>query len=240
MSAIVIGAGGSLGGACVERLLTDGMDVIAADLHKPEIPGARGLALDVTTRDALAKALSDIDERSAITALIYAAGLNTTGLVDDTNWATYESVMAVNLQGAFHVGAVMESLMRKRQRSIGMVFISSTAGLTGEAGGSVYCASKFGLLGFVQAFAAEIAPLGGRANAVCPGNVDSPMLATLADHIGEREGMSGSAILDKLAQACAFGRLITPAEVANTCAWLVSASASGISGQTIVVDGPPA
>jgi NAD(P)-dependent dehydrogenase (short-subunit alcohol dehydrogenase family) len=240
MSAVVIGAAGTIGTACVEQLVRDGHDVFAADLAEPAIVGATGVSLDVTDRHAVEETMTRLDAAAPITALIYAAGLNTTGPVDAIDWSRYDQVMAVNLQGAFHVGAVLESLMRTRQRTLGAVFVASTAGLVGEAGGSVYCASKFGLLGFTQSFAAEIAPLGGRANAVCPGNVDSPMLTALAEQIGAREGRESSAVLDELAHSCAFARLITPAEVARTCAWLVSDGASGISGQTIVVDGPPA
>lgn len=174
MSAVVIGAGGTIGSACVEQLVHDRFEVFAADLGEPVIPGANKVFLDVTDRGAVAETLTRLDRDAPITALVYAAGLNATGPVDVTDWSRYDQIMAVNLQGAFHVGAAVASLMRARQRSLGAVFIASTAGLVGEAGGSVYCASKFGLLGFTQSFAAEIAPLGGRANAVCPGNVASP------------------------------------------------------------------
>jgi NAD(P)-dependent dehydrogenase (short-subunit alcohol dehydrogenase family) len=120
------------------------------------------------------------------------------------------------------------------------VYIASTAGLVGESGGSIYCASKFGLIGFTQSFAGEIAEFGGRANVLCPGNVDSPMLEMLATEIGARSGKSGSATLEEWRKASAFKRLIQPKEVAQTYSWLSSSSSSGISGQIIVVDGPKA
>lgn len=109
----------------------------------------------------------------------------------------------------------------------------------GEAGGSVYCSSKFALIGFVQSYASEIAKYGGRANAVCPGNVDSPMLRQLADQVAVREATTTDLLLDAWARSTAFNRLIEPLEVARACVWLASAESSGISGQTIVVDGPP-
>jgi len=240
MSAVVIGARGTIGHACAEQFLTRGESVFALDILDPEIAGTTGVVVDVTDRASANRALSLAEQHSPITALVYAAGVNATGHVDSINWEDYDRLMAVNLQGAFHVGAALQAACRATPRSAGSVFISSTAGLVGEAGGSIYVATKFALRGFVESFAAEMAPLGARANTVCPGNVDSVMLTRLAEQIADRDNTTPQAILDSLAASSAFDRLITPAEVAVTCVWLCSDQASGISGQTIVVDGPPA
>ncbi len=239
MVAVVIGAAGTIGEACVAQFQEVGLPVIAVDLTAPSVDGATGTAMDVTHRDSVREVLSALDDSGPISALVYAAGVNTTGPLDGLDWSDYERVMAVNLQGAFHVAAQLEILMNKTPRTLGAVFISSTAGLRGEPGGSVYVASKFGLRGLVESFAGEIAPLGGRANTVCPGNVDSVMLTRLAAQFAQRQGTKVESVMEQLAASNAFHRLITPLEVANTCVWLCSAGASGISGQTIVVDGAP-
>lgn len=239
MVAVVIGAAGTIGEACVAQFREVGLPVIAADLTAPSVDGATGTAMDVTHRDSVREVLSALDDSGPISALVYAAGVNTTGPLDGLDWSDYERVMAVNLQGAFHVAAQLEILMNKTPRTLGAVFISSTAGLRGEPGGSVYVASKFGVRGLVESFAGEIAPLGGRANTVCPGNVDSVMLTRLAAQFAQRQGTKVESVMEQLAASNAFHRLITPREVANTCVWLCSAGASGISGQTIVVDGAP-
>lgn len=236
MKALVVGAAGTIGQACALRLKSDGYDVVAADLVAPK--SASAVAMDVTNQDSVRSVVDALESEGPLHALVYAAGVNVTGRLDSTNWEDYERLMAVNLRGAFYLGAAIQPHLRKNPRHFGSVFISSTAGLMGESGGSVYCASKFGLLGFVESFAAEIAPLGGRANSVCPGNVDSPMLTTLAEKIGAREGRGADSVLADLAASSAFNRLISPEEVAATCSWLVSPHSSGISGQTIVVDGP--
>jgi len=240
MSVIVWGANGTIGRACVDEFLSSGEEVYALDLHAPEIPGAIGMATDVTDLDQVRATVREIDSSSPITGLVYAAGVNATGTVDSIDWSDYDRLMAVNLNGAFHVGAAWQGVCRQNPRTAGSVFISSTAGLVGEAGGSIYVATKFGLRGFVESFAAEMAPLGARANTVCPGNVDSVMLNRLAEQFASRQNTTPQEILDELAASSAFNRLITPTEVAKTCVWLCSKSASGISGQTIVVDGPPA
>ncbi len=239
MVAVVIGAAGTIGEACVAQFREVGLPVIAVDLTAPSIDGVTGMAMDVTDRDSVREVLSTLDHSGHISALVYAAGVNTTGPLDGLDWSDYDRVMAVNLQGAFHVAAQLEILMAQSPRSLGAVFISSTAGLRGEPGGSVYVASKFGLRGLVESFAGEIAPFGGRANTVCPGNVDSVMLTSLAANFAERQGTTVKSVMMQLAASSAFNRLITPSEVANTCVWLCSAGAGGISGQTIVVDGAP-
>ena len=239
MSILVIGASGAIGRACI-KALGDERAVVAADLQKPEVANAHSVSLDVTNQSQVDSLLKELDREEQITGLIYAAGLNTTGLLNTIDWREYEAVMAVNLRGAFHVGSSLIALILKSPRVFNSVFISSTAGLVGEAGGSIYCASKFGLIGFTQSFAGELAPLSGRANVVCPGNVDSPMLTELAIQIGSREGKSGEQTLKQWSDSSAIKRLITPEEVAKTCVWLLSDDSSGISGQTIVVDGPRA
>lgn len=239
MSAVVVGANGTIGRACVDSFLARGFSVVALDLVLPDIPGAKGYCLDVTNRAEVDLVVDRIDQEDPITGLVYAAGVNATGEVDAIDWADYDRLMAVNLQGAFHVGAAWQGRCRAVPRAGGAVFISSTAGLVGEAGGSIYVATKFGLRGFVESFAAELAPLGVRANTVCPGNVDSHMLTRLAEKFAARDSTTPQAILDQLAASSAFNRLISPHEVAATCTWLCSDEASGMSGQTIVVDGPP-
>lgn len=240
MTTLVIGAAGTIGRACVEELLAAGHSVVAADLKQPDIPGAEGAAVDVGSLTSVEHLVSKIEATGPITGLIYAAGTNFTGFVDQTNWDQYQKLFTVNLQGAFHIAAAIQARARSLSRTFACAFISSTAGLKGEAGGAVYVATKFGLIGFVESFAAEISQLGGRANVVCPGNVDSPMLRKLAIGVADREGRTETDVLAEFAASSSFNRLITPSEVAKTCSWLIGPESTGLSGQTIVVDGAPA
>lgn len=239
MSAVVIGAAGSIGHACLLALRPDHGSVYGLDLISIAEDHQAIRQLDVADYGSVKSALEDIDKTDPIESLIYAAGLNVTGYLNGIDWDEYERLMTVNLRGAFFVGAVMQELLTQRTRTFASVFVSSTAGLVGEAGGSVYSASKFGVIGFTQSFAAEIAHVGGRANAVCPGNVDTPMLHALAAKIARRENSEPAAVLGQMAASNAFNRLIETSEVAAVCRWLTGPESSGISGQTVVVDGPP-
>jgi NAD(P)-dependent dehydrogenase (short-subunit alcohol dehydrogenase family) len=243
---LVIGAAGTIGAATCRVLAERGTTIWASDHREPRSAvgplegGPHHFAtVDVTDPKSVTDLVDEVWEApSQLAGVVYAAGTNYTGYVATTSWPDYDRVMDVNLRGAFHVGQALAARLHAEPRPLSTVWLSSVAGLVGEAGGSVYVASKFGLLGFVQSLASEIARDGGRANAVCPGNVDSPMLVELAERVGAREGTPADSLLRDWARSNAFGRLIDPAEVARTCAWLVSEESSGISGQTIVVDGP--
>ncbi|ROO87238.1 hypothetical protein EDD29_4832 [Actinocorallia herbida] len=246
---VVIGAAGALGAAACAALAARGHAVWAADAADAapalaDLPGDghRAVHVDVTDQQSVDDLLRTAWDApgALLDGLVYSPGVNLTGPVAGLDWPGYERLMDVNLAGAFRTGQALARLLEKGPRPFGAVFLSSTAGLRGEAGGAAYSASKFALIGFVQSFAAEIAEHGGRANAVCPGNVDSPMLRRLAAQVADRENTTTEEILARFADASAFRRLIDPAEVGRVCAWLASAESSGLSGQNLVVDGPPA
>jgi len=243
---LVIGAAGTLGTAVCRELAERGNTVHAADFLDCAslVAGLTGAghwsaSIDVTDSASVEQLVGRSWADAELQSVVYAAGTNYTGPVATTSWPDYDRVMDVNVRGAFQVGKALGARLLAQPRPLSTVFLSSVAGLAGEAGGSVYCASKFALIGFVQSFASEIAKHGGRANAVCPGNVDSVMLRELAEQVAVREGTTAAELLVAWANSTAFNRLIEPAEVARACVWLASSDSSGISGQTIVVDGPP-
>lgn len=241
--AVILGAGGAIGQAVATALAREGRQVVATDLSgAPQVAagldghGHAGTDLDVTDRTAVQSFFAMLDDTSLWTDLVYAAGANTTGPIADLAWSDYRRVMGVNLDGAFYVAQAIARSMRTNPRPATVVFLASTAAKRGEAGGTVYCASKFGLLGLVESLAAELAPVGVRVNAVCPGNVESPMLTTLASHIADRDGTGAEAVLMAMRGEAAAGRLVAIDEVAKTCAWLASDASSGVIGTAINVD----
>lgn len=243
---IVVGGAGAIGSSIAQVHAEQGDRVIVADLGDTAaiaagLPGDGHAArkTDVTDLGSMMELLGPDNSFGGYDAVVYSAGTNYTGPLATTDWAAYERLMAVNLRGAFHAGQAISLSLQRVKRPLSAVFLSSTAGLRGEGGGSVYCSTKFGLIGFVQSFAAEIAGYGGRANAVAPGNIDSPMLRHLAAEVGQREGIDTQSKLDEWAGLSAFNRLIEIREVATACAFLTGPASSGISGQTLVVDGPP-
>jgi NAD(P)-dependent dehydrogenase (short-subunit alcohol dehydrogenase family) len=239
--AAVVGGAGALGAAICRAYADAGahvslydLDRAAADRVVSSLRGEhRSGSVDVTDPASVDRMAS---EAGAVDSIVYCAGNAFTAELSATDWGLYRKLMAVNLDGAFYAGSAFALRMLEAGREGSFVFMSSTAGLRGEAGASAYCASKFGINGLVESLAAELSPGGIRANAVAPGNVDSPMLRSVAENQAEREGTTPEEMIDRYAHQGAAVRLVDPAEVAATVVWLASPLASGVTGEVIRVD----
>lgn len=145
--------------------------------------------------------------------------------ISESEW---HRVLGVNLTGAFYFArAVIPCMIKNRKGWI--VNISSNVGKTGSGEGSAgahYAASKAGLISLTQSMARELAEYGIFVNAICPGLVDTPLRAT-----------SSSEVNKKLMEKIPLGRFAKPEEIANVVLFLVSPSASYITGEILDVNG---
>ena len=211
--ALVTGAARGIGAAIAERLIADGLDVVTLDLH-----AGCDIALDVA-RDPF-PALEDID------VCVANAGITTTiAPAHKMSAEQWERDVDVNLTGSFRT--VQACIGGMRERGYGrVVVISSIAALGGLPGQVAYAASKAGQLGMVRTLASENAAFGITVNAILPGLVATEQVLAMPDAVRER-----------VLRAVPTGRLVEPAEIAAAVAFLVSAEAAQISGQTLAVDG---
>jgi NAD(P)-dependent dehydrogenase (short-subunit alcohol dehydrogenase family) len=138
----------------------------------------------------------------------------------------WQRTIAVNLTGVFICMKHQLAAMVRSQRPGAIVNMSSIGGLAGLRGSSAYVASKHGVIGLTKTAAIEYGAAGIRVNAVCPGHVDTPMVATAAALRG--------APTDPRNQ---FGRLALPGEIAELVVWLLSERASFVTGATYLADG---
>jgi NAD(P)-dependent dehydrogenase (short-subunit alcohol dehydrogenase family) len=238
--ALVVGAGGGIGRACVRQLAMAGFDILATDITleraAPAITGLghkhRAAAMDVCDAQAVAELLAQGD----LDAVVYAAGIVATMPIAQTDFALWRRILAVNLDGAAHVAAAAARGMIACGRGGAMVFVSSAAGVRGESFASAYSASKAGLIGLAEALAAELTSHAIRVNAVAPGNVDTPMLREVAQGIARIRRVDFDKVWSELAHQGAARRLVTPDEVGAVCASLCTPAFSAVTGTTLGVD----
>lgn len=235
--ALVTGATRGIGRAILHRLANmgatvigtattqAGADAISEGLSKEGLAGY-GVALDVTSKEAVENLLSVLDDKQQMPAiLINNAGVTCDNLLlrmDDEEWY---KVIETNLSSVFRLSqACLKNMMRARWGRI--ISIGSIVGSSGNAGQANYTAAKAGLVGFSKSLAQEIASRNITVNVVAPGFIDTDMTSALPDMIKE-----------EMLKRIPMKRLGQPDDIAKAVAFLASDDASYITGATIHVNG---
>ena len=221
-TALVTGGSKGIGAGVATVLRSQGVRVITAARSGADI------AVDVAdpaSVDALRQAVAD--RFGSLDLLVCSAGTLSVARVVDLDPDEWDRVMAVNARGVFLCARAFAPGMCERRRG-SIVNVASIAGKRGEVTLAHYAASKFAVIGFTQALAAELAPFGVRANCVCPGVVASEMMDGLARSWGE----TSSAVARR------FQLLPEPqtVEEIGEAVWFLACSRS-ITAQAINVDG---
>ena len=265
--ALVTGAGGEngIGRGIATRLAREGADVVVNDLTinpYDDRPGAWGGVTQVVeeiramgrksaaitadvSNSAQVQAMVDqtIEQFGRIDILVNNAGSRPGGdrkLVVDVTEEDFDLVQRVNLKGTFLVSQAVARHMIKRGGGGKIISMSSRAGKTGTATYAAYCASKFGVIGFTQSLAMELAEHNIMVNAICPGLVDTERV----DYIAAATAPEGQSAIEYRADmvrdraaTVPLGRLAVAADIAKTAAFLASAESDYLTGQSINVAG---
>ncbi|KAF2128605.1 short-chain dehydrogenase/reductase-like protein SDR [Dothidotthia symphoricarpi CBS 119687] len=239
---LITGAGSGIGLATTLKMASLGASISFCDINLPNL-GSAAQALGATTPDRPPLWLAEeVDVGSAtqvasfvattmakfgrIDYVFNCAGVNPTSIPLETTTDEYwDKLVNTNLKGVFLITRACVPFL---QRGASIVNVSSICGLRGAAMQSVYCATKFGLIGLSKSLALELGPRGIRVNCVAPGYIDTPTNAGI---------VRGGDSIESMRMGNALERLGTPDEVADVVAWLFGEGARYVNGAVVEVDG---
>jgi 3-oxoacyl-[acyl-carrier protein] reductase len=234
---IITGAAQGIGRATAIKFAKEGAKVAVCDINLVMIDEtvklirdaggeAAGFRVDVTDKESIAKMVEGVMAKwGRVDTLV-----NNAGIVQDAQFKKmsedqFDRVIDVNLKGVYNCTKAVVDIMLA-QNSGCILNASSIVGIYGNFGQTNYAASKFGVIGMAKTWARELGRKGVRANAVCPGFVETTILSSIPEKV-----------LNALRDRVPLGRLAKPEEIANTYAFLASDEASYINGAVIEVSG---
>ena len=234
---IITGAANGIGFATAQKFSDEGALAIICDMNQEQVDAAvkkivdaggraEGYVLNVTDRASIDLVVAALMARHGrIDVLINNAGITKDARLVNMTEQQFDAVIDVNLKGVFNcTQAVVPHMLKAGKGSI--VSASSVVGLYGNFGQTNYAATKFGVIGMTMTWARELGPKGIRVNAVCPGFVETGILATIPEDV--LKGMQERSWLRRLGQ---------PKELANVYAFLASDESSYINGIALEASG---
>ena len=236
---IITGASSGIGKSLVQEFAKNNYNIIAigSDTERKnasikDVSNARVWIGDISSSENCEKiATFSVKEFGRIDVVINCAGIIFRSDAKSTTDQQWDDTIATNLSGPFFLSrATLPELIKNKGAIIN---IASDWGLQGGKQAVAYCASKGGLVLMTKAMALDHADVGVRINAICPGDVDTPMLKTEAD---QRDVNYDEAMVSNNSDS-PTGRITRPSEVASLAAYLASSSAAQITGTTISIDG---
>lgn len=236
---LVTGASSGIGAAIAIAFAEDGWDVMAAGRDEGRLEEVADVSERIVTwtgelagsEECDELIAETIDEFGEIDCLINNAGIFIRGNASETSDDDWRQTMTVNLDVPFFLSRAALPYLLRSEGSI--VNIASDWGLRGGERAASYCASKGGLVLLTKAMARDHAGDGLRINAICPGDVDTPMLAAEA----EAQGVDIDEYMEEASESVPNGRVAEPEEVASLALFLAGSTAAHINGTTIAIDG---
>ncbi|WP_462152279.1 SDR family NAD(P)-dependent oxidoreductase [Pseudoalteromonas xiamenensis] len=233
--AIVTGGSLGIGHAVVKKLQDLNYRVFNLDIHPSELGEYRHC--DVSDVTAVKQTIQTIvAETQRVDALVSNAGKHLSANIEQTDEDTLDAMFALNVKGAYAaIQAVLPAMKAANSGSI--VLVASDQAFVGKRNSFAYNLTKASLASIAKTTALDYAPFNIRANAVCPGTIETPLFHNAIDKYCARSGANKQDIVSEEAALQPLGRLGQPEEVAALTAFLLSDEASFITGSLQAIDG---
>jgi 3-oxoacyl-[acyl-carrier protein] reductase len=234
---IITGGAQGIGLATALKFADEGASIVVCDIQSEGVQAAvamvrahgvptMGFTVNVTERQALDDMVAAVKSHfGRVDVLVNNAGITRDARLQKMTLDQFDAVIDVNLRGVFNATQAVLPAMLEQQSGV-ILNASSVVGIYGNFGQTNYAASKFGVIGFTKTWSRELGPKGIRVNAVAPGFVETPILATIPDRV-----------MQQMREQVPLQRLGRPEEIANVYAFLASDEASYVNGAVIEVSG---
>ena len=234
---IITGSGKGIGQATAFKFAAEGAKVIVCDIDVPAVEDtvkkiresgfeALGFKVNVTNKEEIASMVQGVmDKYGRIDVLVNNAGIIQDAQLVKMTDEQFDRVIEINLKGTYLCAKAVVDIMIAQNSGV-IINASSIVGLYGNFGQTNYAASKWGVIGMAKTWAKELGRKGIRCLAVCPGFIDTPILAPMPEKV-----------IEAMKAKVPLGRLGKPEEIANVYAFLASDEASYLTGVAIEVGG---
>jgi NAD(P)-dependent dehydrogenase (short-subunit alcohol dehydrogenase family) len=236
---LITGASSGIGRSCSVECSRSGADLILVGRNHEELMKTVSMlnpetkveiiTEDITQSENLEGIIADkVSILGKISGFIHCAGIEKTLPLKKHNTQLYQDIFAVNVIAGFEIAKIL-SLKKYKDETSSFVFISSVAGMVGEAGKAAYSASKGAVISGARSLAMELSRSNIRVNSISPAMVNTPILEKMFEDIGEE---ASSEIIKK--HPLGIG---DPKDVANACIFLLSDASKWVTGTNLVIDG---
>ncbi|TWX47850.1 SDR family NAD(P)-dependent oxidoreductase [Colwellia hornerae] len=235
---IVTGGSSGIGLSIVQLFTNKGYQVFNLDLQPSNLEILRGadISCDISNVEQVQNIISNIAKTATIDVLVSNAGIHFSGNIENTSAADLDKVLSINVKGAYAaIKAVLPDMKANKNGAI--ILMASDQALIAKQNSFAYNISKVALASIAKTTALDYASFNIRANAVCPGTIETPLYHQAINNYCQRSGANKAEVHAEEAALQPLGRLGQPEEVAELVYFLASDKAKFITGSLQVIDG---